>query len=518
MATNYEIPPPTVCIIGSGVAGLYAALCLPKDIPVTILTKAEKLEGSTRWAQGGIAVALAEGDSCESHIEDTIKAGAGLCDKKVVKTLVEEGPVCIQDLIDRGMRFDKQGGKLAFTQEAAHSMPRIIHAGGDATGYKLQDFLVDKVTEQSNIAIHDHTFVYNAKHSKKDGLTTLSTLNTKEHTTSSVSCSFLIIATGGCGQVYRHTTNPTISTGDGLSIGHKLKLAIEHMEFIQFHPTAFRPPLNQYPEKDFLISEAARGEGGILKNQHQEAFMEKYDPRKELAPRDIVTRSVWQEMQREQVDNVYLDITHLGKTRIAKRFPTIQKQCLEEDIDCTREPIPVSPTAHYQMGGIKTNLSGQTSLPKVYASGEVASTGVHGANRLASNSLLEALVFSRRAAQDIQKKKKSTKQAHRGNTRFCVPTDKSPYEPLSTSKLHQLSLLQKTVQNLMWEKVGIIRKEKELHEAAKEIDKLQKANKLLLSSIHATAIELGNLLESAKMITKAALARKKSKGAHWRIA
>lgn len=502
---------PAVAIIGSGVAGLYTALCLPESVSIALLTKAKLNAGSTRFAQGGIAVALPPRDSPAKHLQDTLAAGAGLVHKKAAQILVQEAPACIQDLINLGMHFDQEAGTLLFTQEAAHGIPRIIHAGGDATGNRLEQFLIKKIKSRKNITVLENAIIFDVQQPKYSGLQ-LAYFATQTKKIQTLDCSLVVIATGGCGQVFLHTTNHPHSTGDGLLLAQQCGLVIKDMEFYQFHPTALRPGNQPLQQRDFLISEAVRGEGGVLLNNQKKRFMPHYDPRAELAPRDVVTRAIWDQMNQTHNSSVYLDISHLPKNKILKRFPTIYHQCLKHHLNITTEPIPVSPTAHYQIGGIVTNTRGQTSHHLIYATGEVACTGVHGANRLASNSLLESLVFSRRAAHDMEKKLTTLPAC---KTRASLVRKK--YQHIANSENKKLATLKKTIKQLMWHKVGIIRKTHDLEVTQSQLKTIQTTQAKLLSLAHPRAFETKSLLVTAQLITTAALHRKKSVGAHYRI-
>ncbi|MEI6222620.1 MAG: L-aspartate oxidase [bacterium] len=497
-----------ITIIGSGVAGLYTALQLPETLSVTILTKAAVDDGSTRWAQGGIAVVLADEDTFESHVQDTLVAGDGLCDEEAVRVLVKTGPECVRDLITRGMQFDRDGETIARTREAAHALPRIIHAGGDATGKKLEEFLIDKVKQLANVTIIEYSSVAQITPISSNGFA-LRYFAQRDGVVKTLSTSAVVIATGGCGQAFLHTTNPATSTGNGVLLAKQLGLALKDLEFYQFHPTAFRPPIAETGDRDFLISESVRGEGGILRNKHGEAFMAQYDERKELAPRDIVTRAIWQEMKKDSSDHVLLDVTHLSSEHLLKRFPTIAATCMEHGIDIAKQPIPVSPSAHYQMGGIATDTCGKTSVDRIFAVGEVACTAVHGANRLASNSLLEGLVFAKRAAEAIRE------LTFERSMMWDEHPQVEAFAPVSAENEARLLSLRHQIKTLLWEQVGIVRTASGLETVMESFSTLSAKNKALLSLPHPLANDLLAILTCAEEMVKAAFGRKGSVGAHF---
>src|SRR5215813_3558292 len=379
-------------VIGSGIAGIRAAVELAPAGRTVVLTKDRITESNTEYAQGGIAVALSEEDDLSLHFQDTIDAGDGLCDAEAVKVLVQEGPPRITELIRHGAEFDRKGGELAFTREAAHSRSRVIHARGDATGREIVRALItwSRQLDQIEYLPHSCTQSLIVKDSRCVGVTYIEPVTNRIR---ALYARAVVLATGGAGQLYLHTTNPDVATGDGQAMAYRAGAVMADMEFIQFHPTALA--VEGAPR--FLLSEAMRGEGGILRNPAGERFMPRYDKRAELAPRDVVSRSIYFEMKRGGWPFVYLDLRALDRGFVRERFPQIHATCLLYNIDVTRDLIPVSPAAHYIMGGVKTDTFGRTSIPGLFAAGEVACTGVHGANRLASNSLLEGLVFGARA-------------------------------------------------------------------------------------------------------------------------
>ncbi|HEY8883816.1 MAG TPA: L-aspartate oxidase, partial [Chloroflexota bacterium] len=381
-------------VVGSGLAGLSAALLAATYGDVLLLTKARLADSNTAFAQGGIAASLAPGDSPEIHYQDTMVAVDGLGDPRAIRALVEEGPGCVEELIALGVPFDRTDGEIAFTREGAHSQPRVLHAGGDATGARIEATMVERVRAARRVTIREDALVTDLL---LDGgrVAGVRLLNGERNQLREAHGRAVLLATGGAGQLFAHTTNPVVATGDGIAAAWRAGALLADLEFYQFHPTALALP----GAPRFLISEAVRGEGGILRNRAGERFMLRYDPRAELAPRDVVARSIVFEMQRTGDPSAYLDVRQLGASHVRARFPTISRVCSEFGIDIGHDLIPVAPAAHYLMGGIRTDLWGQTSLPGLYASGECACSGVHGANRLASNSLLETLVFSVRAVQ-----------------------------------------------------------------------------------------------------------------------
>lgn len=484
-------------VIGSGVAGLRAAIELAWHGRVTVVTKDIPTESSTEYAQGGVAVALSDEDEVGIHFEDTIKAGDSLCRENAVKVLVEEGPARILELIEWGAEFDKEGTKLSFTIEAAHSRRRILHAHGDSTGKELERVLINKIKTFKNI--QRLQFCTAIDLIVEDGRC-LGTYALKDGDIIAVHAKATLLATGGAGQVFSRTTNPAVATGDGMAIAYRAGAILEDMEFVQFHPTVlFAPAAPQ-----FLLSEAMRGEGAILRNIFREPFMKNYHPDAELASRDVVSRAIISEMVRTNSSHVYLDLTHRDAEFIKKRFPRIYFTCLQYDLNITKDLIPVSPAAHYMMGGVKTDLNGATNIEGLYAAGEVACTGVHGANRLASNSLLEGLVYGYRAGiAAVQQEGQGSKVKGQGRKISDIPALDFEMEEVRTS-----------LKRLMWEKVGIIRCGVSLNEA---MEKLSEWKHMLEMDFNTRrGLELKNMLTVAFMITEAALERKGSVGAHYR--
>ncbi len=480
-------------IIGSGVAGLRAAIELAPHGEVLVITKDRPSESSTEYAQGGIAAVMSDEDEVGIHFEDTLKAGDGLCREDAVRTLVQEGPERIAELISWGAEFDKEGTKLSLSLEAAHSRRRILHAHGDSTGKELERVLLKKV--RSFPSIRKYPFAMTIDLIIKDSLCHGAYV-LKDGKVAALFAKATILATGGAGQLYSRTTNPQVATGDGMAIAFRGGAVLEDMEFVQFHPTSLYSPT----APQFLLSEAMRGEGALLRNITKKQFMGTYHALAELAPRDIVSRAIISEMVKTNSNHVYLDLRHLEKHFVKNRFPRIHSTCLRYDIDITEDLIPVSPAAHYFMGGVKTDVEGKTSLRGLYAAGEVSCTGVHGANRLASNSLLEGLVYGARTG-------KAACQAT-GKPDTSVRYDFKP------SAIHDADEIRRTVRKIMWEKAGIIRCAKSLREAA---DQLHTWGSIICTD-YATRheLELKNMLTIAEIIVHAAITRKGSVGAHYR--
>ena len=493
-------------IIGSGVAGLRAAIELAPYGNVAVVTKDRPAESSTEYAQGGIAVALSDEDQVGIHFEDTLRAGDGLCRENAVKVLVEEGPERILELISWGAEFDKEGTKLDFTMEAAHSRKRVLHAHGDSTGKELERVLLNKV--RSFPTIRKYPFAFTEDLIIEEGQC-LGAFVLVERKITALFAKSTVLATGGAGQVFLRTTNPSVATGDGMAIALRAGAVLEDMEFVQFHPTVlFAPSAPQ-----FLLSEAMRGEGALLRNIHKELFMKGYHPDAELAPRDVVTRAILSQMVRTGASHVYLDLTHLDANFIKERFPRIYSTCLQCDVDITKELIPVSPAAHYVMGGIKTGLDGSTSLAGLYAAGEVACTGVHGANRLASNSLLEGLVFGARAGRAAADYGRSV-EVHPSGSGDPTAIRTAPGSSFHEMSNFELEEIRHSLRRLMWEKVGIIRCEESLAEARRNFEKWS----FICDKTYRTRreLELKNMIEVARVITEASLCRRGSVGGHYR--
>ena len=490
-------------VIGSGVAGLRAAIELSRQGRVLMLTKGHPLESSSSYAQGGVAVAMSEEDDVAVHLTDTLTAGHGLCRPEAVRVLVEEGPDRIQELIGWGAQFDKIGGKFAFAKEAAHSRSRILRARGDATGNEMVRVLMAEARRHKEIQWLDHHFTVDLVIT--DGTCTGAlVLDEASRTRTVILASAVLLTTGGAGQVYARTTNPPSATGDGIAMALRAGAVLEDMEFVQFHPTALYLPSSP----PFLLSEAIRGEGGRLRNIKGESFMHRYHAAGPLAPRDIVARAIWSEMASTRSRHVYLDVTHLSATFIKRRFPTIYSTCLRYDIDITEEWIPVSPSAHYLMGGVWTDTSGATSLPGLFAAGEVACSGVHGANRLASNSLLEGLVFGARSALAAIS---FASQSRRPAPPLLSPRDLDA-GPLCV--LNDAEKLRSSLRRLMWGKVGLVRTGDSLAAATAQLSRWERVVARPFSTRR--DLEVKNMIGVARCITTAALGRENSVGAHYR--
>jgi len=492
-------------ILGSGIAGLRGAITLAKNHRVIVISKGKLLEGSSLYAQGGIAVPL-DDDDVTIHYDDTIKAGSGLSSTEAVNILVQEGKAVVQELIDWGAKFDMANTTWAFAKEAAHSQNRVIHAGGDATGREVMHTLFREASRYPNIIWQGGLFGIDLI--LEDGICKgVTVLEESTDNIFSIRARAVLLATGGSGQVYARTTNPMNATGDGIAMAYRAAAKIEDLEFVQFHPTTLCYPSSP----QFLISEAMRGEGAILKTITGEHFMSRYHSAADLAPRDIVTRALWEESQKTGIGYVLLDITHRDPHYVRNRFPTIYTTCLKYGLDITTTAIPVFPSAHYMMGGVSTDVMGATTIPGLYAAGEVACNGIHGANRLASNSLLEGLVFGKRAAQNALSFNPDSiyhTDTINSQTAGALYLDKNS---LSNKPTQQI---QTDLQAIMWGKVGIVREKTTLREAAEQLDEWK--NKLGIPSSNRKSLELENLITVAQCITKAALSRKESIGAHYR--
>lgn len=496
-------------VLGSGIAGLTFALnCAPYG-SVAILTKKQRSESNTNYAQGGIAGAVGADDSWELHAEDTLRAGAGLCEPEAVRILTQNGSRLIHWLIELGAQFDRNPeGSLALGMEGGHTRHRIVHSA-DHTGWEIERTLLRAVRNTSNITLLEHYQVLDLLIDRETciGVQVLDTLTGDLF---EIRAQAVLLATGGCGQVYLHTSNPPIATGDGIAMSWRVGAVIANMEFIQFHPTTLYHPEAQ----SFLISEAVRGEGGLLKRRDGYRFMPDYDPRAELAPRDIVARAIDAELKKTGDPYVYLDITHLSADFVKRRFPTIYQRCLEYGIDITREPIPVVPAAHYVCGGVWTDVWGRTTVRRLYACGEVAYTGVHGANRLASNSLLEALVFAERAGQHATTRiEEDPPHPHYP----CAPHE--PFAPNHTTPTHTpfgWNPARAQIRTIMQAKVGIVRTVERLLQAEAELYALARKieSAYIAEPPSVDSCEVRNLVTCALLIVRSALLRKESRGLH----
>ncbi|MBA4156395.1 MAG: L-aspartate oxidase [Gemmatimonadetes bacterium] len=500
-----------VVVVGTGIAGIFFALNMARHATVIVVTKKERPESSTNYAQGGIAAVFGNDDSFGLHREDTLLAGAGLCHADAVDVLVHEGPPRVRELIELGVRFSREGEKLSLGREGGHSRRRIVRAD-DLTGREVERALLEAAAADPNIVILEN-------HTAVDLLTTTETssgerrcsgvlvLSPDADTPLSVRARAVMLATGGCGQVYRHTTNPGIATGDGVAMAFRAGARIANMEFIQFHPTALYPAR----ERSFLISEAVRGEGAVLLRQDGTSFMEEYHPLASLAPRDVVARAIDREMKRTGDPFVYLDCSRISASEIRARFPNILRETAGRGIDMLREPLSVVPAAHYLCGGVLTDMRGHSSLAGLYAAGETACTGVHGANRLASNSLLEALVFARRAAEDVAALLPSlpllepdpVKRSHAGEA------------PEGVLLIHDRD----EIRSLMWDLVGIVRSDERLRIAEARVRQLAARNEefWFRAAPGPEIVELRNLIQTAVLIIRSAMSRKESRGLHFNI-
>ncbi|WP_048919854.1 L-aspartate oxidase [Rufibacter radiotolerans] len=504
-----------VLVIGSGIAGLSYALKVADRQPdkkILVAAKAGVLDTNTSFAQGGIAAVLdLATDSYQKHIEDTMEAGAWLCDPAVVELVVKEAPDRITDLVAWGVSFDlNAGGDFHLCKEGGHSENRILHVK-DQTGVSLEKALSQQLKQRTNIEVLTHHFAIDLIIDEaKDGGTTCRgalLLNVKAQELVRVTARVTLLATGGAGQVYHATTNPVIATGDGVAMASRAGAAIEHMEFVQFHPTAL---FNPGHKPSFLVSEAVRGYGGILRNSAGRAFMEDYDPRGSLACRDVVARAIEAEMKKEAAHSMFLDVTHLDPDAFQAHFPTITQRCKSLGIDPATDLVPVVPAAHYFCGGVKVDTQARTSIENLYACGECASTGLHGANRLASNSLLEALVFAHRACEDTCGKLTNIDLVDVVPAWFAIPV-RPPENPA------QLDWLREEVQTLMSSNAGIFRSRKELFELRGRLKQLADEVEMMvgLSPLSLQLCELDNLLTVALLVVEAAINRKESIGLHY---
>ncbi|MDQ1910927.1 L-aspartate oxidase [Paenibacillus sp. GD4] len=486
-----------VIVIGVGIAGLFTSLKAAENHKVLIITKKSLLDSNTRYAQGGIAAVISDEDSPAYHRQDTLIAGAGLCSSAAVDVLVHEGPAGVNDLIKLGTEFDMEDGHYALTKEGAHSQRRILHAQGDATGAEIVRALSEKTKQDPNIEIWDDHFVIDLITENGECLGAL--VQRPDGGRVFVRANATILCTGGAGQLYRYTTNPDIATGDGIAIAYRAGADIRDVEFVQFHPTSLCYP----GAPRFLISEAVRGEGAVLRNINGERFMEKYHPQLELAPRDIVARAIVSEMENTKSTFVYIDFTHESEETVKHRFPTIYETCLHHGLDLSSDWIPVAPAAHYMMGGVETDLYGETAVKRLFACGEVSSTGVHGANRLASNSLSEAIVFGRRIIERINELPPLEREL-----------DVSGSQPRKDIALTPVVEKKLKLQKVMLRYVGLKRSESGLLKGYEELKR-----HLPLLDAHLTKreeYEFANLLTCALLTTQAALIREESRGGHYR--
>jgi len=491
-------------IIGSGITGLYTALLARDAGSVLVVTKGSIQESNTRYAQGGIAAPISKDDSPELHYRDTIAAGAGLCDPAAVRILTDEATERIAELIKFGVPFDTLNGEIALTREAAHSLPRVLHAGGDATGLHIENTLIRNARE-AGIKVNEYCLVSEIILDNEGGVCGVHTFDCNTGEKVDYECRYVILATGGAGQLYKNTTNSQVVTGDGIALAYQTGAEITDMEFFQFHPTVFYKPGAPL----FLITEAVRGEGGVLRNAKGFRFMPEYDKKADLAPRDVVARSIVFEMKKTGSPNVFLDVTDLRPSVITTRFPQVYQFCLDQGIDISQQYIPVSPAAHYLMGGVKVNIWGGSNIYGLFAAGETACTGVHGANRLASNSLLEGLVFSKRVIERT-KQPRDTAQTKYAYTKATEHRTLKDYQ----SPIKVPPLTRENIQSLMWDKVGIMRDGRTLSEAGRILYAWQKQMPEMKDR---ESYEIRSMLMTARMVVEAAFTREESRGAHYRM-
>jgi L-aspartate oxidase len=508
-------------VIGSGIGGLSYALKVSDLGDVVVVTKKQDSESNTNYAQGGIASVMSSNDSFESHIQDTIRAGDGLCNPEVVKKVVESGPRYVEELVNLGVEFSRKEGKeYDLGREGGHSKNRVVHAR-DFTGREIEDALLKAVKSKKNIHLYENHIAIdlitekdlkNSNRKKEKNLKCFGAniLDIDKNRIEIFLSKVTLLASGGGGRIYLHTTNPSIATADGVAMAYRAGARVANLEFIQFHPTSLCHPQGN----SFLVSEAVRGEGGKLRLKNGQTFMENYHPSKELAARDVVARAIDSELKKSGEPCVFLDVTHLGKEFLQKRFPNIYEKCLSLGIDISKEWIPVVPAAHYMCGGVVTNLQGKTDIENLYACGEVAMTGMHGANRLASNSLLEAVAFAELAAQ-------SSKETFRREKEKPHPDidDWSLQGSFDTKEWVIISHDKHEIQTFMWDYVGIVRSNRRLKKAKARVEILQREIEdfFHLNPVRDEVVELRNLATTAELIILSALARKESRGLHYNI-
>ena len=480
-------------VIGAGVAGLRAAIELAEAGRVLVLAKDSLRESASEYAQGGIAVALSDDDEVSLHEQDTLFAGDGLCDVAAVRTLVEEGPAAIQELIEWGTEFDRDGSKLLFAREGAHSRNRVLHAHGDSTGREIARTLFKKAASLPNVEFRSFAAMTDLLVSADGEIAGAVAFDEGSHGSVAILARAVLLASGGLGRVYKETTNPDVATGDGVAAAYRAGAEIRDIEFVQFHPTA----LHVAGAPRFLLSEALRGEGAYLRNGAGERFMERYHPLLELAPRDVVSRAIVMELRRTGEEHVFLDLTHLDGTLLPGRFPRIYETCLRYGVDLVRETVPVHPAAHYAMGGVQTDLDGQTSLPRLFAAGEVACTGVHGANRLASNSLLEGVVFGARAGRAMGR------QGGVASGIFDARVAGGRFPAAAEAELRALA----------WDHCGILRSGEGLREGLARLASPEES----LDAPSRQRYEVRNIHLLTQLIARCALAREESRGGHYRL-
>jgi L-aspartate oxidase len=492
-----------VLVIGAGIAGLRAALEVPTDLNVLVVTKDRITESNSSYAQGGIAGVLSPEDRFENHVEDTLIAGDGLCDREVVEMVVREAPAQIEQLVKWGTQFDEENGSLALTREGGHSHRRIVHALGDATGFEVMRAIIDRARSAPNIALHDDTFTIDLL--THEGVCRGAIVWHPTFGKLLLWAKQVILASGGCGMVYRETTNPPVATGDGMAAAFRAGAELRDMEFMQFHPTV----LYVAGSARYLISEAVRGEGAYLRDVYGERFMPKEDPRAELAPRDVVARAIFRTMEATQHPNVYLDLSHLDPAMVRSRFPGIAKVCRGFGLDITTDRIPVRPGAHYMVGGVTVDLRGRTTLPGLWAAGEVTSSGLHGANRLASNSLIEGLVYGSLCARGAVEAIRAMPDS------LAAPPLRYTVPPNEVQDGLDVADLENALRALMVRQMGIVRRESRLLEAQKDVG-FWCRYALGREFPDKPGWELQNLLTVARFMINGALARTESRGTHFR--
>lgn len=513
-------------IIGSGIAGLTLGLKLSQLGKVTIITKKQKADSNTNWAQGGIASVLSESDSFESHINDTLECGVGLCNPEAVRKIVTQGPDMIKELLNLGAKFSKENGQIILGKEGGHSANRIVHAD-DLTGREVEHTLLDAVHKSNNIELFEYFFAIDLLINKniKRKLRKKNLVNNcygvyafdvEKKIVKKIIAKYTILASGGAGQIYMHTTNPAIATGDGIAMGYRAGCDIANMEFVQFHPTTLYEPDSENKESVYLITEAARGAGAKLKTIDGKEFMKDYDERGELAPRDIVARAIDNELKKSGEKFVYLDMTGIDENKIKSEFPNIYNTCLEKGLDISKSPIPVVPAAHYVCGGIKTDLRGRTNIKNLYACGEVTMTGVHGANRLASNSLLEGMVFANAIYDDLSKIYSRDKVTNNVKIYDKIYNwDDSGTE--NTEEWILISHDKREIKELMSDYVGIVRNTYRLERAMRRLKMLKtEINDFYKKTkVSVELLELRNIVTVAYLIIKSSMRRKESRGLHF---
>ncbi len=514
-----------VLVVGSGIAGLTFALKVARERKVLIITKKERAASNTNFARGGLAAGMGPDDDPELHLRDTLIAGAGLCREEVVDLVVREGPERVRELIDWGVRFHREGGDLSLGMEGGHSRRRIVHAG-DRTGREIERALLSAVEAAADIQVEEHLLAVDLLVGDGPGSAPVCqgvvALDHREGRKVSLRAPITFLATGGCGQVYCHTTNPAIATGDGIAMAYRAGARVANLEFIQFHPTAL------YPTEDpaFLLSEALRGEGAVLRRTDGTAFMEDHDPRGSLAPRDVVARAVHRELQATGGSHIVLDISAIPRATLRTRFPGTYEGCAARGIDPYAEGIPVVPAAHYICGGVVTDSLARTTVDGLYAVGEVASTGLHGANRLASNSLLEAVVFSHRAARSVLAGDPGLETGASASASDPSVADAGDAEgdgmgdgTTAREEAHRITAVRSRLRALMWRRVGIVRSDEDLERAAAELEPLlaKEEARWAVSRWSVEAVELRNLLQTAVLIVESARRRKESRGLHFNV-